>query len=188
VAGGPTASPGGRPGTLMFRRAVLTLAVVALVACLPNAPSAGSDVDRFRPWTGPTPTLELKDLAEAPHTLADYQGHVVLLNFWATWCVPCRDEMPSLRKLLQRLSGQPFAILGVNYGESRSRIDSFVGSMSLTFPILRDPRHEAVTAWRVHTLPASFLVGPDGRVRYWVVGELDWAADDVVARVRQLLP
>jgi hypothetical protein len=74
--------------------------------------------------------------------------------------------MPSLQKLLQRLSGQPFAILGVNYGESRSRIDGFVGSMPLTFPILRDPRHEPVTAWRVRT------VGPDGRVRYWVVGEL----------------
>jgi thiol-disulfide isomerase/thioredoxin len=172
----------------MLQRTVLTLAVVAFVAVVLNAPMAGSDIDRFRSWTGPTPALELSDLADAPHTLAEYQGRVVLLNFWATWCVPCRDEMPSLQKLLQRLSGQPFAILAVNYGESRSRIDGFVGSMSLTFPILRDPRHEAVTAWRVRTLPASFLVGPDGRVRYWVVGELDWAADDVVARVRRLLP
>jgi thiol-disulfide isomerase/thioredoxin len=152
------------------------------------APAGAETVDRFRPWPGPTPPLELKDLAGHTHNLDRYRNRVVLINFWATWCPPCRDEMPSLQRLRERLAGQPFVVLGVNYGESASRIASFLKQVPVDFPMLRDPRHEAIEAWRVRTLPASFLIGPDGRIRYWVVGELDWAADDVVARVRGLLP
>ena len=163
------------------------LAVIGVVAVLPSSVT-GQDVDRFRPWRGPTPPLELKDLAGNTHTLAQYQGRVVLINFWATWCPPCRDEMPSLQHLHQRLAGQPFVILGVNYGESPGRISGFLRQVTVDFPILRDPRHEAVEAWRVRTLPATFLIGPDGQIRYWVVGELDWATDDVLTRVRSLLP
>jgi hypothetical protein len=96
--------------------------------------------------------------------------------------------MPSIQRLRERLAGQPFTVLGVNYGESASRINSFLGHVPVDFPMLRDPRHEAIEAWRVRTLPATFLVGPDGLVRYSVVGELDWATDDVLARVRGLLP
>jgi hypothetical protein len=96
--------------------------------------------------------------------------------------------MPALQTLHERLGGRPFALLGVNYGESPSRIESFLRGTPVSFPILRDPRHEAITAWRVRTLPASFLVAADGQIRYTIVGELDWAADETVARVRALLP
>jgi thiol-disulfide isomerase/thioredoxin len=170
-----------------MRAVTVAALLVAIGMALPSA-ATGQDVDRFRAWRGPTPPLELKDLAGNTHTLAQYQGRVVLINFWATWCPPCRDEMPSLQQLQQRLAGQPFVILGVNYGESPGRINGFLKQMALDFPILRDPRHEAVEAWRVRTLPTSFLIGPDGQVRYWIVGELDWAADDVLARVRKLFP
>jgi len=163
-----------------------TLAVLVGLAVL--VPAGRAEVDRFLPWTGPTPPLELKDLAGKTHALADYRGRVVLINFWATWCLPCREEMPSLQRLHERLAGRPFAILGVNYGELPARIESFLDGVPVGFPILRDPRHEAITAWRVRTLPASFLVGPDGQIRYAVVGELDWASDEVVAVVRRLLP
>jgi thiol-disulfide isomerase/thioredoxin len=167
---------------------VVTAALAALVALAVLSRASWAEVDRFRPWSGPTPPLELQDLAGKTHTLADYRGRVVLINFWATWCPPCRDEMPALQTLHDRLAGRPFAILGVNYGESPARIESFLRGVPVGFPILRDPRHEAITAWRVRTLPATFLVGPDGQIRYAVVGELDWAADDVIAVVRRLLP
>ena len=167
---------------------VVTPALAVLVGLAVLGPAVWAEVDRFRPWTGPTPPLELKDLGGQTHTLADYRGRVVLINFWATWCPPCRDEMPTLQTLHERLAGRPFAILGVNYGESSARIESFLRGVPVGFPILRDPRHEAITAWRVRTLPASFLVGPDGQIRYAVVGELDWAAEEVVAVVRRLLP
>jgi hypothetical protein len=96
--------------------------------------------------------------------------------------------MPSLQRLRERLADQPFVILGVNYGESASRITSFLRQVPVDFPMLRDPRHEAIEAWRVRTLPATFLVGRDGAVRYSVVGEMDWATDEVLAVVRTLLP
>ncbi len=158
-----------------------------LALALPGGP-ASAEVDRFSPWAGPTPPLELKDLAGKTHTLAHYRGRVVLLNFWATWCPPCRDEMPALQALHARLSDRPFTVLGVNYGEAPARIESFLGRAPVGFPLLLDPRHEAITAWGVRTLPATFLVGPDGEVRYRIIGELDWAAADIVARVRRLLP
>ena len=179
----PIAGPGHSMRPLLSASAALaTLLVVAV------ATAAGADPERFRPWTGPTPPLELKDMAGKTHTLTEYRGRVVLINFWATWCPPCRDEMPTLQGLHERLSGRPFAILGVNYGESPGRIESFLRGTSVGFPILRDPRHEAITAWRVRTLPASFVVAPDGQIRFTIVGELDWAADDNIARIRALLP
>jgi thiol-disulfide isomerase/thioredoxin len=167
---------------------IVALVLAAVLGLAVPSPAGGADVDRFRPWSGATPPLELKDLAGKTHTLADYRGRAVLINFWATWCPPCRDEMPSLQTLHERLAPRGLTVLGVNYGEMPARIETFLKSVSIGFPILRDPRHEAITAWRVRTLPASFLVAPDGQIRYRVVGELDWAADDVVTRVRGLLP
>ena len=156
----------------------------------PGAAAAGDDVrDRFVPWKqGATPPLSLKDLDGRGHALAEYRGSVILVNFWATWCEPCQEEMPSLRRLRERLAGQPFAILGVNYGgESEAKVRAFRQRLDIDFPLLLDPGGETPRGWRVRVLPASFLVGRDGRVRYHVIGELDWASDAAVAVVRSLL-
>jgi thiol-disulfide isomerase/thioredoxin len=177
---GPRVPVAGRDRLVRLVAAAIVLALAGL--------AGAENIDRFRPWPGPTPPLELQDLAGNRHVLTEYRGSVVLINFWATWCPPCRDEMPSIQRLREILAGQPFVVLGVNYSESVSRITSFLKQVPVDFPMLRDPRHEAIEAWRVRTLPASFVVGPDGLVRYWVVGELDWATDDAVARVRGLLP
>jgi peroxiredoxin len=96
--------------------------------------------------------------------------------------------MASMRTLRERLAGQPFEILTVNYGESEAKVTAFFKSTSLDFPALLDPNQEAPKAWRVRVLPASFLVGRDGRVRYSVIGEIDWASDEALKTVRTLLP
>ena len=141
------------------------------------------------PWTRPdVPALALKDLAGRPHTLADYRGKVVLLNFWATWCEPCREEMPSMRALRERLAGRPFEVVTVNYGEAASRARDFLQRERLDLITLLDPGQETAKAWRVRVLPGSFLIDPDGRVRYSVIGELDWASEEAVETVRKLLP
>ncbi len=150
---------------------------------------ARADTARFIRWKDPnTPPLALSDLAGRSHALADYRGKVVLVNFWATWCEPCREEMPSMQRLTAHLSGRPFAILAVNYGESPARVDEFVKRSALDLPILLDPGQAAARAWRVRTLPASFLVGADGQVRYSVIGELDWVSTGAVDTIRRLLP
>src|SRR5262249_56877149 len=127
---------------------------------------AGADPARFIPWTdATTPPLVLNDLAGAPHSLDDYRGRVVLVNFWATWCEPCRDEMASMQKLRDRLADRPFAVLLVNYGEARARVADFVKRESIAVPVLLDPNQDARRAWRGRLLPSSFVIGPDGGVR-----------------------
>jgi peroxiredoxin len=158
--------------------AVLLGAMVALAA-------AAADL---KPWTGgPTPELELADLAGKEHRLADYRGSVVLVNFWATWCVPCREEMPSIDKLRSSLKGKPFEVLAVNLAEPLSRIEKFAATLPVGFPLLRDRDGTVSKAWKAKLLPASFLIGRDGRIRYVVYGELDWSSDAVRARVAELL-
>lgn len=143
----------------------------------------------LRPWTGgATPPLELPDLDGRSQSLADYRGKVVLINFWATWCEPCREEMPSINRLRASLAGQPFAVLAVNLGESEARIRRFLTQVPLDFPVLLDSDSAAAKAWRARVLPVSFLVGADGRVRYFMVGEYDWTQPAARQAVLSLLP
>ena len=136
---------------------------------------------------GGTPELALEDLAGKRHNLADYRGKVVLVNFWATWCEPCRAEMPSMDRLRGSLEGKPFAVLAVNLAEPLSRIEKFVDATPVRFPLLRDRDGSAAKAWQAKLLPASFLIGRDGRIKYVAYGELDWTSEPVRARVNELL-
>jgi peroxiredoxin len=156
----------------------------ALLVAIPVAASAAE----LKPWSGgPTPALELEDLSGQMHRLADYRGKVVLVNFWATWCEPCRAEMPSIDGLRGALDGKPFQVLAVNLAEPLSRIEKFAGTMPLHFPLLRDRDGAVAKAWRARLLPASFLIGRDGRIRYVAYGELDWTSEVVRSVVDQLL-
>lgn len=149
---------------------------------------AGATAAELRPWTGgEAPPLALEDLQGRQHDLADYRDKVVLVNFWATWCEPCRAEMPSMERLRSSLAGRPFEVLGVNLAEPLSRIEKFTAAMPLGFPLLRDRDGAVGKAWRAKVLPASFLVGRDGRIRYFAYGELDWSSAAVRAKVEELL-
>jgi len=143
----------------------------------------------LRPWTGgATPPLSLEDLDGRTHALEHYRGKVVLINFWATWCEPCREEMPSINRLRGSLSGQPFVVLAVNLGESEARIRRFLAQLPLDFPVLLDRDSAAARAWRARVLPTSFLVGADGRVRYFMAGEYDWSQPAAREAILSLLP
>jgi peroxiredoxin len=160
----------------------------ALAGSAPLKGDARADTTRFVPWSGSeTPALTLNDLSGRPHALADYRGTIVLLNFWATWCEPCRAEMASMRRLQERLAGKPFTVLLVNHGEARVRVGDFVKREALALSVLLDPNQDASRAWRVRVLPSSFLVGADGRVWYAVVGEMDWASPESVETIQALL-
>jgi peroxiredoxin len=164
----------------LLLRFLLAFSTIAL------ASSAGAE--ELKAWRGgATPALELKDLRGETHRLADYRGKVVLVNFWATWCDPCREEMPSMERLRGSLAGRPFEVLGVNLGESPSRIERFLEKLPLSFPLLLDRDSAVSKAWRARILPASFLVDREGRVRYAHVGELDWSSDEVRGKVADLL-
>ena len=142
----------------------------------------------LKPWPGgATPPLALQDLAGKWHDLADYRGKVVLVNFWATWCEPCRAEMPSIDRLRRSLQGMPFEVLGVNLAEPLSRIEKYLEDLPVSFPVLRDRDSAASKAWKARMLPASYLVGRDGRIRYVAYGELDWSSEPVRKTLSELL-
>ena len=136
---------------------------------------------------GALPAFELEDLQGRTHRLADYKGKVVLVNFWATWCEPCRAEMPSLDRLRSSLKDKPFEVLAVNLAEPLSRIEKFTDAVPVKFPLLRDRDGSVGKSWRARLLPASFLIGRDGRIRYVAYGELDWTSAAARARVNELL-
>ena len=159
-----------------------------LAAALGAALALSCAAAELKPWTGgATPDLTLADLAGKEHRLADYRGRVVLVNFWATWCEPCREEMPSIDRLRSSLKGKPFEVLAVNMAEPLSRIEKFAATVPVGFPLLRDRDGTTSKAWKAKLLPASYLIGRDGRIRYVVYGELDWSSDTVRARVAELL-
>jgi len=161
---------------------VLRLVLIAFLFC------QGVGAAELKRWEGgATPELALEDLAGKPHKLADYRGKVVLVNFWATWCEPCRAEMPSMDRLRGSLEGRPFAVLAVNLAEPLSRIEKFADATPVRFPLLRDRDGSAAKAWQAKLLPASFLIGRDGRIKYVAYGELDWTSEPVRARVNELL-
>jgi len=168
------------------RRATPALVSLALVAACCAASAAGGEL---KPWSGgATPSLALRDLQGKEHKLADYRGKVVLLNFWATWCDPCREEMPSMQRLQDKLAGQPFAILAIDYGEGAARISDFLKKIPVRFTVLLDRDTSAATAWKVKVLPTTLVLDPQQRIRYSVVGDLEWDSQSVEDTIKKLFP
>ena len=132
--------------------------------------------------------LELADLEGKTHRLADYRGKVVLVNFWATWCAPCREEMPSLERLRQALAGRPFVVLAVNVGEGGRVAGDFMKAMPHGLTVLLDRDGGATRAWGARILPASYVLGPDGEVSFRHVGALDWSSAEMQRRLIALMP
>lgn len=161
-------------------------ASLAAVLLLPAWAQAAAMAEP-RPWQrGATPPLVLKDIEGKAQDLRKYRGRVVLINFWATWCEPCRDEMPSIQRLAEKMQGKPFVVLAVNVDEPEARIRRFMEQVPLPFPVLVDDGMSAAKAWNARILPSSFIVDRDGRVRYIVTGETDWTSPKLVKLIEGL--
>jgi thiol-disulfide isomerase/thioredoxin len=137
----------------------------------------------------PAPALQLQDLDGQLHDLAQLKGKVVLINFWATWCPPCRREMPSMERLSHALEGEAFAVLAVDVGEDADTIDAFTSQLDtpLRLPILLDTRSQTLQAWKVAGLPTSFLVDKRGRIVASAIGGREFDHPEIVRAIRQLL-
>lgn len=143
----------------------------------------------MKPWKGgPTPPLELKGLDGKPHKLEDYRGKVVMVQFWATYCSPCLKEMPSMMRLEKQMAGKPFAILAVNMGETDKEVRDFLNKLKVDFTILMDTEGDALGAWKVFVAPSSFILDPQGQVRYTVQGGVEWDDPENVKVIGEMLP
>ncbi len=133
------------------------------------------------------PSLSLPALEGGNVTLADLRGRVVLVNFWAVWCPPCRKEMPSMGRLADRLADRPFTLLGVNVGETPDEIRAFLRQVPVGFPILLDAEGAHLKAWNVFAFPTSYVLDKKGQLRLGLFGSIEWDTPETEARLRALL-
>lgn len=149
--------------------------------------SAAAYGGTLEPFQGQDLDFELEDLKGKVHKLEMFQGKVLLINFWASWCPPCIREMPALKRLEERMAGKPFAIVAINVSEKKYKVRKFVKLIDLRLKVLLDEKGETFKAWGNDVLPTSFLLDPAGRIAYIGVGPLEWDGEDVISTIESML-
>jgi len=130
------------------------------------------------------PALVLQDLEGNKHDLKDYKGQVVLVQFWATYCAPCRKEMPSMNNMMKKMADVPFKILAVDMGESKEEVEQFVSEVKPEFTILMDQDGNSINDWRVFAAPSNFIIDPEGNIRYTLFGGVEWDSDELIGKLK----
>ena len=129
----------------------------------------------------------LSDLSGKKVSLSSFKGKLVFLNFWATWCPPCRAEMPSMERLYQKLKGQGLVVLGVDLQEDAKSVQKFVEEHKLTFPILLDSDGRVGTTYGARSIPTTYIIGRDGSALGGTVGGREWDSPEMIAFFTRLL-
>ncbi|HHJ36637.1 MAG TPA: TlpA family protein disulfide reductase [Gammaproteobacteria bacterium] len=133
------------------------------------------------------PELEQQDLAGKMHALQDYRGKVIVLNFWATWCTPCVEEIPSLGRLQKSFPEKDLIVLSVDIGESKKEIENFLEQVPADFPVLLDPDGSLIKRWKIIAFPTTFVIDKKGAIKLAYYGALKWDAPNIVEQLRGLL-
>lgn len=131
--------------------------------------------------------FKLKDLEGGEATLSDYKGKIVFLNFWTTWCPPCRIEMPSMEKLHQKFMGQDFVMVAINLQESESQVKNFFKEYNLTFTALLDSDGEVGTRYKIYSIPTTLILDKEGRIIAAAVGPRQWDSKKSIALFEHLV-
>ena len=167
------------PAMPIFGSGLILLGLAAFIAW----PRANSSVNIPVPEDDSTalvavnyaaPDLELSDLDGVEHSLTDYLGSVVLVNLWATWCPPCKAEMPTLESYYKAHQADGFTTIAVNDGDPEDAVVAFVDEYRLSFQVWLDPTYQATDyAFKTRNLPSSFVIDREGNIRLRWVGEID---------------
>ena len=177
------------PGMTCFARRnfLQHLAVAGGAAAFASAKAADAFEARRWPAGLATPAFEAPDLDGKTWRLADLRGRAVVINFWASWCEPCRAEMPTLQQLAEIYGADKLVVLAVNYKEPAAKAAQFARSTGMTLPVLLDPTGDITRAWEVRVFPSTMLIAADGKPRMRVRGEVDWSGAEAGKMVAGLL-
>ena len=169
------------------------LFILALLAIQPTwaerqQPTLGHTLSVFKKQVM-APDFSLPDMDDKLHSLKAYKGNVVLLNFWATWCPPCRREMPSMERLSQRFIDSKLKIIAINQMEDSDQVFAFTASLDTdpTFTILFDKESTTAHGYNVQGLPTTFLIDKKGMIRYRAIGGREFDHPDVEKLIQKLL-
>jgi thiol-disulfide isomerase/thioredoxin len=156
-----------------------------VLAMLLSWTAAGAQ--ELEPLPATSSPVPLARMIPDPATLAQTRGRVLLLNFWASWCASCREEMPSLNRLAGAFAGRPLTIVAVAVSDTVSDMDEFIRHTPLSFPVFRDPDQSRSRSIGVQILPTTLILDRDRRPRYRAVGALDWDEPALRAEIEALL-
>jgi cytochrome c biogenesis protein CcmG/thiol:disulfide interchange protein DsbE len=177
------------PIALVKRRLIVTLGGLVILALAFGIVWLQSS--KYEPLTVgmAAPDFSLPDMQGKTVRLSDYRGKVVFVNFWATWCKPCKEEMPSMEILWENFKSEDFVMLAISMDRvtTKKDIPPFIESMNLTFPILTDSWGQTDKRYKLMGVPETYIIDQNGVLREKVIGPRDWTLKDSVATVVQLL-
>ena len=156
------------------------------IACAVFAVVAGTASSAIAPATA-APDFTLRAMDGPNMRLQEQRGRVVMINFWATWCAPCRQEMPHLNRLYEKYRGAGFVLLGVNVDDDTGKAAEVAAKLGVTFPVLLDTEKSVSKLYDVSTMPSTMLIDRDGKVRYVHRGYLAGYEDNYEKQIRELL-
>ncbi len=175
-----------------MRQAIWLFWILLLALPVSGASAAGG-----RPGSEPAsgvrvgsqaPDLTLRTLDGQTVKLSDYRGKVVMLNFWATWCPPCRAEMPSMERLYKLMAGEDFVMLALNVEENGGQtVKAFLKSSPHTFPVLLDEDAKAQNTYRVFRFPETFIISREGVIMNHILGAREWDEESTVQYLKFLV-
>jgi len=176
---------------LLLHVVVVLLTLAAELPAQSKATASADDllksIGMTKPALAKAPDFTLRDTGGGTVSLSGYRGNLVLLNFWATWCGPCREEMPSMEQLSRNFGGQGFTILAVNQKESAAQVTKYMKTHGLNFSAPLDLDGRVNTAYRVYGIPVTYLIDGGGNAIGMKSGPRDWARRDVVDVFRKLI-
>ncbi|RDH85913.1 MAG: hypothetical protein DIZ80_00100 [endosymbiont of Galathealinum brachiosum] len=131
--------------------------------------------------------IELADVYGNRVVKKDFKDQITLVNFWATWCGPCVEEIPSLNRLKEKMDGLPFELISINYAEDKDKIARFMKQVNVEYPVLLDNDGDFAKQWKVITYPSTFVIGLDGEIKFGVNAAIEWDSPELIQKMESLM-